>query len=158
MKFKNLRYLTEHFSKALKENSSSNVAAPEWNPNAGLGDVDAKHMYPEVQENRDRLNFWLKTLNPTNKPVFDLHEFLINTRMKMNIAGYDIPVNRQTELSDNMEFKIAQFGGRSGMNEQGQYFTDCGISHKNNGKGLKLVVNVTSSDGAKMVDMKIEED
>ena len=78
-------------------------------------------------------------------------------RMKLNLVGYDIPFNRQTELSDNMQFEMTQFGGRSGMNEQGQYFKDDGISHKNNGKGLTLVVNMTNADGAKMIDMKIQE-
>ena len=157
MKFKNLRYLTEQFSSLIKENSSSNVAAPEWNPNAGLGDVDSKHLYPEKECNRDRLNFWLKTLNPSDKPVFDVHGFMNTVRMKLNLVGYDIPFNRQTELSDNMQFEMTQFGGRSGMNEQGQYFKDDGISHKNNGKGLTLVVKMTDADGAKMVDMKIQE-
>lgn len=156
MKFKDLRNLAEAFHK-LNENSSSNVAAPEWNPNAGLGDVDAKHMYPEKECNRDRLNFWVKTLNPSNRPVFNVQEHLINIRTKMNLIGYDIPVNRQTEMTDNMEFEITQFGGRSGMNENGEYFKDDGISHKNNGKGLKLVVEVSDAEGAKMVNIKIEE-
>lgn len=57
-----------------------------------------------------------------------------------------------------MEFKITQFGGRSGMNEQGEMFSDDGISHKNGGKGLKLVVNVTKIDGASIVNASIEED
>lgn len=157
MKFKILKNLVEHFS-TLAENSSTNVAAPEWNPDARMGDDDASHMYPEKECNRDRLNFWLKTLNPSNKPIFDVREHLINIRMKMNLAGYEIPVNHQTELSDHMEFKITQFGGRQGMNDQGQVFKDDGISHKNNDKGLKLVVNVSDVDGSKMIETKIEEE
>lgn len=157
MKFKTLRTITEQVS-GLVENSSSNVSSPEWNSGTPIGDVDTAHMYPEQEGNLDKLNFWLKTMQPTNKPVFDIHSHLQNIRMKMNLAGFDIPVNRQTEISDNMEFKVSQFGGREGMNEQGQYFKDCGISYKNNGKGLKLVVTANKVDGAYVVDTKIEED
>ena len=157
MKFKDLRELTENFSKLL-ENSSSNVAAPDWNSGAPVGDVDSNHMYIEKEQNRDKLNFWLKTMTPSNKPVFDMHDYLINVRTKLNLAGYDIPVTRQTELGETMEFKVSQFGGRSGMNENGQYFKDCGISHKNDGKGMKLVVNAKKMEtGEHIVEMKLEE-
>ena len=156
MKFKNLRYLTEQFSK-LQESGDERVA-PEWNSGAPVGDVNSEHMYIEGERNRERLNFWLKNMNPSNKPVFCVTEHLIGLRMKMNLTGYDIPVNHQTEISDHMEFKITQFGGRSGMNEQGQMFADDGISHRNGGKGLKLVVDVTDADGAKIVNAKIEEE
>jgi len=155
MKFKNLRQLAENYAQ-LNEEGDERVA-PEWNSGAPVGDVNSEHMYPEVECNRNKLNFWLKAMNPTNKPVFSVTDHLINVRMKMNLAGYDIPVNHQTEMSEHMEFEVTQFGGRSGMNENGEYFKDDGMSHRNGGKGLKLVVDVSEADGAKLVSMKIEE-
>ena len=155
MKFKNLRNITEQYSK-LNEWGDERVA-PEWNDNTAVGGVSSDHMYIEKKDNRDRLNFWLKTMMPSTKPVFDVHDYLINVRTKLNLAGYDIPVNRQTEIGEKMEFHVSQFGGREGMNEQGQYFKDCGISNRNNGKGMKLVVNVSGDGAAKTVDMSLEE-
>lgn len=156
MKFKNIRQLAESFAQ-LNESGDERVA-PEWNSGAPVGDVNSEHMYPESQCNKDRLNFWLKNMNPQNKPVFCVNEHLNSLRLKLNLLSYDIPVNNQTQISDHMEFKITQFGGRSGMNEQGEMFSDDGISHKNGGKGLKLVVNVTKIDGASIVNASIEED
>lgn len=155
MKFKNIRQLAESFSQ-LNEWGDERVA-PEWNTGAPVGDVNSEHMYPQSQCSKDRLNFWLKNMNPSNKPVFCVNEHLNSIRLKMNLLGYDIQVNNQTEISDHMEFEIKQFGGRSGMNEQGQVFSDDGISHNNNGKGLKLVVDVNSVDGAKIINSRIEE-
>jgi hypothetical protein len=156
MKFKNLRNLAEEFSK-LNENSSTNVAAPEFHAGTPIGDVDSNHMYIENQQNRDKLNFWLKTMNPTNKPVYNMHDFLINVRMKLNLAGYDIPVTRQTEMNDHMVFELNQFGGRSGMNENGKYFKDDGISHKNNGVSIKLIVDCKKMEsGEYTVEMKLQ--
>jgi len=97
MKFKNLRNLAEEFSK-LNENSSTNVAAPEFHAGTPIGDVDSNHMYIENQQNRDKLNFWLKTMNPTNKPVYNMHDFLINVRMKLNFKEYFVVTNKIKEF------------------------------------------------------------
>ena len=157
MNFKNLRQITEHFSK-IDENSSSNVATPEFHSGTPVGDVDSTHQYIEDAANRDKLNFWLKTMSPSNKAVLNVHDYLINVRTKLNLAGYDIPVTRQTQIEQTMELPVTQFGGRSGMNENGQYFKDDGIAHKNNGKGIKLVVNTNKMEtGEYTVEMKLEE-
>ena len=158
MDFKQLRQTSKNFSKLL-ENSSTNVATPQFHSGTPIGDVDDNHMYIEDSKNRDKLNFWLKTMNPSHTPIMNPTEFMISVRTKLNLAGYDIDVTHQTELSDHNEFKLKQFGGRSGMDQNGVYFKDDGISHRNNGKEMKLCVDVlnNSSGEGKIINMNIED-
>lgn len=98
---------------------------------------------------RTRLNAFLQTW--AQKDYLDPRSALILLRAKLNLAGLDFEFNSKVPIYPNstITFPLTRFGGTFGYTSQhdlstGFQRTD-GISEYNNGKGLKLVIDLTTS-------------
>lgn len=95
----------------------------------------------EKQEALDQVNAFLKAFSLERHE--DPKNALAVLRTKLNILGLDFPYDGRRPLSSKEVFNMTQFGGRQGMNDKGEYFTDCGITHRTGGKSLELHVEIT---------------
>jgi hypothetical protein len=95
----------------------------------------------EKPEVLDQVNSFLKTFSLERYE--DPKNALSLLRVKLNILGLDFIYDGKRLLSSQEVFPMTQFGGRQGMNDKGEYFTDCGITQRTNGKSLMLHVSIT---------------
>ena len=118
--------------------------------NSSYTDVDGGHSITsgsyapfqiEKQEALDQVNAFLKTFSLERHQ--DSKNALALLRVKLNTLGLDFAYDGRRPLSSDEMFPMTQFGGRQGMNDKGEYFTDCGITHRTDGKSLELHVKIT---------------
>ena len=95
----------------------------------------------EKPEVLDQVNSFLKTFSLERHQ--DAKNALSLLRVKLNTLGLDFSYDGKRPLSGQEMFPMTQFGGRQGMNDKGEYFTDCGITHRTDGKSLELHVKIT---------------
>lgn len=98
----------------------------------------------EDQEVFDKLNKFLRAF--CTERHNDPKQALVLLRTKLNTVGLDFPYDGRRPLSPNEIFTVTQFGGRQGIDDNGQMFADDGISYRNDGKGLELHVETTPID------------
>lgn len=132
MKFKQLK-------QKLNEWADSTFTVPGLN-NPTIGDGSIGHFRVEDPESRERVNAFLKLFGTQR---YDCpRQALSNLRTKMNLLGLDFSYDGKRKLNDHEVFTLTQFGGRIGMNDNGQFFTDDGISHRTGGKPLELHISI----------------
>ena len=132
MKFKQLK-------QKLNEWMDSSFTVPGLN-NPTLGDGSIAPFRVEDEQSRERVNAFLKLFG-TERYDCPKHA-LVLLRSKMNLLGLDFNYDGKRKLGEHETFHLTQYGGRTGMNDQGQFFTDDGISHRTGGKPLILHVAI----------------
>lgn len=134
MNYKNLKRVLNTF---VKENSSYT------DPDAGfsLTDGSIAPFAVEDPEVLKRINAFLRAFCTERHQ--DPKYAIVILRTKLNTIGLDFPYDGRRPLSPDEVFHMTQFGGRQGMNDKGEFFTDCGITHRTNGKTLNLHVKIT---------------
>lgn len=140
MKFKELRRLIEQYDIL----EGHGIAVPGYNSqqaadgSVGLHDLSE----PEMLE---RINAFVQPFlsNVPSAGMLDPRQKLIQLRVELNKIGLDFKYDgKKYPTSEHMEFKLTQFGGRTGVDEKGTKLDDDGLTHKL-GHGLKLVIDMS---------------
>jgi len=132
MKFKELK-------QKLNEWMDSSFTVPGLN-NPTIGDGSIGHFRVEDEQSRERVNAFLKLFGTQR---YDCPKQAVsNLRAKMNLLGLDFSYDGKRKLNDHEIFTLTQFGGRTGMNDKGEFFSDDGISHRTGGKPLELHISI----------------
>ena len=138
MDYKNLkRVLGRHLNEDKKSDENTD-ARPS------LGDGALPSFKVEDAEVLAKINSFLRAFSIERHP--DAKHALVLLRTKLNTIGLDFPYDGRRNLDSKESFSLTQFGGRSGMNDQGKYVTDDGIAHRMGGKGLDLHIEITPID------------
>jgi hypothetical protein len=125
--------------KALKESNSSFT---DVDGGSSLTSGSYAPFQVEKPEVLNQINTFLKAFSLERYE--DPKNALVLLRTKLNILGLDFPYDGRRPLSSKEVFHLTQFGGRQGMDDKGEYFTDCGITHRTDGKSLELHVEISS--------------
>lgn len=132
MKFKELK-------QKLNEWMDSSFTVPGLN-NPTVGDGSIAPFRVEDEQSRERVNAFLKLFGTER---YDCPKnALVLLRSKMNLLGLDFGYDGKRRLGEHEVFRLTQYGGRTGMNDKGEFFTDDGISHRTGGRPLELHVSI----------------
>ena len=136
MQYKNLKRVLDTY---IRE-SNSTYTDPDGGDNGIMSGSIARFAIedPEVFL---RINSFLKLF--CTERHHDAKHALVLLRTKLNTLGLDFPYDGRRPLSPKEIFHMTQFGGRQGMNDKGEYFTDCGITNRTDGKSLDLHVDIS---------------
>lgn len=132
MRFKELK-------QKLNEWMDSSFTVPGLN-NPTVGDGSLAPFRVEDAQARERVNAFLKLFG--TQRYDSPREAVSNLRVKMNLLGLDFSYDGKRKLNDHEVFTLTQFGGRTGMNDKGEFFSDDGISHRTGGKPLELHITI----------------
>lgn len=135
--------------KALKE-QAANSSYTDVDGGSSLTSGSYAPFQVEKPEVLNQINTFLKAFSLERYE--DPKNALVLLRTKLNTLGLDFPYDGRRPLSPKEVFYLTQFGGRQGMNDKGEYFTDCGITNRTGGKSLELHVEISSinPDGTAM--------
>lgn len=131
MRFKQLK-------QKLNEWMDSSMTVPGLN-NPTIGDGSIAPFRVEDEESRERINSFLKLFGTERYEC--PKQALVLLRSKMNLLGLDFVYDGKRKLNNQEVFTVTQYGGRIGMNDQGEFFSDDGISHRT-GQPLELRVSI----------------
>lgn len=136
MKYKDLkRVLNTHIRE-----SNSSYADPDAGASLTSGSIASFKI--EDKETLDQINAFLRIfcIERHQDPKYAL----VLLRTKLNTLGLDFSYDGRRPLSPKETFHLTQFGGRTGIDDQGKQLNDDGISHRNDGKGMELYVEINS--------------
>lgn len=134
----NYNKLKNILQKNIKEQNSSYS-----DPDGGFSFADGSIAPFAVEDPQviARLNSFLKAFSLERHQ--DAKNAVAILRTKLNTIGLDFPYDGRRPLSGKEVFNMTLFGGRQGMNDKGEMFSDSGISHRTGGKELELHVDIT---------------
>jgi hypothetical protein len=126
----------------LKEQQNSSYTDPD----AGSGFTGGTYAPFKVEDPEvfSHINTFLKNFGLERHS--DPKHSLVMLRTKLNTIGLDFSYDGRRPLSPKEVFHLTQFGGRTGVDEKGNKIDDCGISHRNGGKGIELHVEINPID------------
>lgn len=139
MKFKELRRIIEEYE---VNETSRGMMVPGLNSQQASDGSIALHDMTEP-EMLERINAGIMGFlsNVPSSGVVDPRDLLVRLRVELNKFGFDFKYDGKEYPTEHMEFALTQFGGRTGIDDQGKKLDDDGISHRLGG-ALKLVMDL----------------